>query len=389
MSVFKRKCPEWLAGLLLGMINVMFYAWASKPYTIFAGYQNWGQSIYSTLKLSQLSGLPEAFFLQEKTSVGIIGLLLGASIASILANEFKIRLPASKTQVVEAIIGGVLMSVGVVLSRGCNWGGFFSAITALSLHGFAMLLGLFLGGYLGLRYTAWKISLVTKKIEVSYPDNHKQLKSLTNETLKLLVFTFEVAFIALVLTYYYTSAENGIFYTVILFFGFLVGVVIQRSRFCFTTAFRDLLYGPEFQRSIRIQKGIILGLIVSVTGTFVLKYKGYIDPMNYVYPVSLWNVVGGAIFAFGAVLAGGCASGVLWRTGEGYISSLLALISAVLSYPIARNLIRVPGVQVFIPNILGWELGLVATYFGLFLYFLLIYRLEKSYGKVKVISLKK
>jgi hypothetical protein len=71
------------------------------------------------------------------------------------------------------------------------------------------------------------------------------------------------------------------------------------------------------------------------------------------------------------------------------LDSVVYPTSAVLSYPIARNLIRVPGVQVFIPNILGWELGLVATYFGLFLYFLLIYRLEKSYGKVKVVSLKK
>ena len=39
-----------------------------------------------------------------------------------------------------------------MLAFGCNIGGFFSAVSALSLSGFGMMLGLGLGAFLGLRY---------------------------------------------------------------------------------------------------------------------------------------------------------------------------------------------------------------------------------------------
>src|SRR5205814_3362458 len=46
--------------------------------------------------------------------------------------------------------------VGATLAFGCNIGGFFSAISALSLAGFAMMVGLGVGAFLGLRYLVWE-----------------------------------------------------------------------------------------------------------------------------------------------------------------------------------------------------------------------------------------
>jgi len=373
-EIFGRPWPEHLAGILLGTVNIIFYAWALKPYTIFSGYQVWGQHVYNIINLGWLSGAPMTQVLQDKTSVGIIGLVLGASIAAILSKEFRVRLPKSKLQVIEAIFGGILMSFGVVLSFGCNWGGFFSAITALSLHGWAMFLGLIVGGYLGQLYTRYRISFEIVGSKDTFVESTG--KPVLGRWMPKILLTSEALFIILALAYYGSGfAGDGALYSVILFFGILVGIIIQRSRFCFTTAFRDLFYGPEFDRSIRIHKGIVLGLLIGVTGTFVLKYRGFVEPSNYVYPVSFVNILGGMVFAFGAVLAGACASGVLWRAGEGYVNALLTIFTAVLVYPILRKVFTVSGAGFFMPS-LGWANGMVLTYILLLLYLAFIIYLE-------------
>jgi len=108
---------------------------------------------YSGLKFV---GAPKLGVLTEPTSVGDIGAIIGAMIAAMLSNEFRIRRNISKLDVVKSIVGDVLMAFEVSLAFGCNWGGFLSAITSWSLHGFAFLLGALFGGYMGLRYTLWK-----------------------------------------------------------------------------------------------------------------------------------------------------------------------------------------------------------------------------------------
>ncbi|MEM2742227.1 MAG: YeeE/YedE thiosulfate transporter family protein [Nitrososphaeria archaeon] len=378
-TIFRRTWPEHLAGLLLGIVNVIFYAWASKPYTIFSGYQIWGQHVYNLINLGNVSGKPLAPILEDKTSVGIIGLFLGASVAAILSNEFKVRLPYSKIQAIEAVFGGILMSLGVVLAFGCNWGGFFSAITALSLHGWAMFLGLIIGGYLGQRYVKWKLSFETTYAKKAFKESLGGLekRSFLGKGFLKILFVIEIFIIMLLLSYYsYVQVADGSLYGVILLFGIVVGIIIQRSRFCFATAFRDLIYGPEFFRSIRIHKGIILGLLVGVAGGFVLKYRGYVDILNYVAPVSFLNIVGGIIFALGTVLAGACASGILWRAGEGHVSALLAIFTAVLVYPVFRKIVPTTGAGFFIPN-LGWAAGTVAIFITILVYYLFILYLEK------------
>ena len=138
---------------LLGILNVFFLAWALKPFTIFSGFLNWGHHIYETVGLADFTGPPGSNLLLNKTSVGDIGLLLGAFTAAVLSNEFRIRKPLTKSEYLEGFLGGFLMALGTVLSVGCNWGGFFSAITVLSLHGFLMFIGLIVGGWLGLFFS--------------------------------------------------------------------------------------------------------------------------------------------------------------------------------------------------------------------------------------------
>jgi len=106
------------------------------------------------------------------------------------------------------------------------------------------------------------------------------------------------------------------------------GFTLQRSRFCFASAFRDLfLFG-----SGQVMKGIIVGLAVSTIGFAIIMYSKVPSPgfeifpsEAHILPVGLSTIVGGLFFGFGMVLAGGCVSGSLYRMAEGYVASWVTM----------------------------------------------------------------
>jgi uncharacterized membrane protein YedE/YeeE len=110
-------------------------------------------------------------------------------------------------------------------------------------------------------------------------------------------------------------------------FGLAFGFVLQRGRFCFTSAFRDLfLLGHG-----RTMKGVLLGLAVASVGFGVVMARqipvaagGFDPPTAHVLPVGAHTALGGLLFGIGMVLAGGCVSGSLYRMAEGYLASWVA-----------------------------------------------------------------
>ena len=388
--------PEWIGGILLGFINILFFAWALKPFTIYTGFLNWGQHIYAYIAGSNPLGSPRVHPLLERTSVGDIGLLLGAFLAAILAGEFRLRFPSSKLDYAEGALGGFLMALGVVLAVGCNWGGFFSAITALSAHGFFMFIGLLIGGLLGSLYVGWRTRAEFERLELEFSE--ESLESSVSEErkggipytlIRISGLTLLVLVISAIVSYMLRAPDGGKFIGILLM-GMAVGVVIQRSRFCFASAFRDILHGGgEFKRSVRLQIGIALGIMVGATGVFILKYMGYVSPEAYVKSAGWSNIVGGILFGLGMVIAGGCASGSLWRAAEGHVKLWVALAAAILSYAPLRYVIRTHAEWIYGPKIslvstLGWAWGLIFVYLTMTAWILLVlyldYRRGMAYG---------
>jgi len=35
-----------IAGILIGLVNIMSCIWVKKPFTVYTGFLNWGQHIY-------------------------------------------------------------------------------------------------------------------------------------------------------------------------------------------------------------------------------------------------------------------------------------------------------------------------------------------------------
>jgi uncharacterized membrane protein YedE/YeeE len=375
-----------IAGILIGLVNIVSYVWVKKPFTVYTGFLNWSQHIYSLIRLSSIAGVPKLIPLLEPTSVGDIGAIIGAMIAASLAIEFAIRRISNRVEVFEAIAGGVLMALGVSLAFGCNWGGFLSAITSWSLHGFAFLVGALIGGYLGLKYVTWRAEKIMKELELeivsSSSEEFTQILSVSKARKSLgkyMALAVAIVMLTLLIAYY---ASIGSPMVGGLFIGITIGILLQRARFCFATAFRDLFNGPENARALDIHKGIAIAILVGSTGVFALKFMGMVKEDIGVAPVYITNTVGGLLFIFGSVLAGGCASGILWRTGEGHIKTWIALLSTVLAYPIFFQLIR-PYVagnpRIFIPYSIGWIQAFIFMIIFITLYILSIYYLEYKY----------
>ncbi|MDR7548418.1 MAG: YeeE/YedE family protein [Armatimonadota bacterium] len=173
-------------------------------------------------------------------------------------------------------------------------------------------------------------------------------------------------------------------------FGLAFGFVLQRSRFCFASAFRDLfLFGHG-----RIMRGILGGLAVATAGFAVLMQRmvpnpslGVIAPEAHVAPLGAHLILGGLLFGVGMVIAGGCVSGSLYRIGEGYVASGVALLGIVAGLALGahtwnfwwRSSIR-GGLVLWLPQVGGYGMALVVTFLLLLGAYLLVVWWEVRQG---------
>ncbi|MGV0869904.1 YeeE/YedE thiosulfate transporter family protein [Corynebacterium kalidii] len=108
--------------------------------------------------------------------------------------------------------------------------------------------------------------------------------------------------------------------------GAVLGFVMQRGRFCVTGFLRDIFT----QRTWRGVTALLVVIAVHAVGLTALTSAGVIEPsVGDFAPLAV--VVGGVIFGLGIVLAGGCASGTWYRSGEGLVGSWIALAMYALS----------------------------------------------------------
>jgi hypothetical protein len=75
-----------------------------------------------------------------------------------------------------------------------------------------------------------------------------------------------------------------------------------------------------------------VAFLVCVSGFSLLKFSEIKDLTAHIAPSAGFPaIIGGFVFAIGMTLAGGCASGSLWRAGEGHVKLWLAVLAFSLS----------------------------------------------------------
>ena len=150
--LFEKQWPIWIGGLLLGIGNVFLFAF-DRPWTVSNGVRNWGDWLFNEIGVIQINVLPPNLF---SSSVLCFGMIIGALVAALLGRQFQVRMAPAR-ELFKGLFGGALMGIGAALAFGCNIGGFFSAISALSMAGVAMMFGLGIGAFVGLKLLVWEI----------------------------------------------------------------------------------------------------------------------------------------------------------------------------------------------------------------------------------------
>lgn len=159
---------------------------------------------------------------------------------------------------------------------------------------------------------------------------------------------------------------------VLLALGTGVGFVLQKSRFCFTAAFRD----PMITGITELTRAVILFVGISILGFGVVYQiaKSIHYPLSLnIFPLSLATIVGGILFGIGMVIAGGCVSGLLMRIGEGFGMQMVAFIGLLIGALAGKNSQAFwkkafgewPGI--FLPDLFGWIPTLILEILFLFL----------------------
>jgi uncharacterized membrane protein YedE/YeeE len=127
--------------------------------------------------------------------------------------------------------------------------------------------------------------------------------------------------------------------------GVVFGAVAQRTHFCTMGAIADIVNMGDWNR----MRQWLLAIAVAILGTNLLAFFGVIDLSKALYtgPRLIWlsNIVGGALFGFGMVLASGCGSKNLVRIGGGNLKSLVVFAVLGLSaFMTLKGILAVPRV---------------------------------------------
>ncbi len=179
---------------------------------------------------------------------------------------------------------------------------------------------------------------------------------------------FAIFIFLLLLLLFQLSTQLALIFAVSLALGF----TLQKSRFCFVSAFRD----PLLVGTTKLTEALILLLVISIPSFALVLHLATIFNLPiklYVTPFGIHTIIGGILFGVGMVLAGGCASGTLMRVGEGFAMQMVALwgifIGAFLgkySLPYWLEIFHeFPGI--FLPDILGWIPAILIQLLVLFL----------------------
>jgi uncharacterized protein len=119
---------------------------------------------------------------------------------------------------------------------------------------------------------------------------------------------------------------------------FAFGAIVQRTNFCTMGGVADVVNFGDWTR----MRQWLLAIAVAIAGTTLLDASGLIDVRWSFYTserfTPLAYLIGGLMFGFGMVLAGGCGSKSLVRAGAGSLKSVVVLlILGIVAYMTLRG----------------------------------------------------
>ncbi|KEK28958.1 MULTISPECIES: selenium metabolism membrane protein YedE/FdhT [Shewanella] len=369
------------AVIAAGILSTYYFGLTGTFWAVTGEFTRWGGHLlqlvganpetWGYFKVIGLQGSP----LDRIDGMMIIGMFGGCIAAALWANNVKLRMPQSRIRIAQALIGGIIAGFGARLAMGCNLAAFFTGIPQFSLHAWFFALATAAGSYFGARFTLlpmFRIPVKLKKVDKASSVKQDENQARRRFRIGMLVFA---AIIGWGLLTMFNAPKLGI----AMLCGVGFGLLIERAQICFTSAFRDMWITGR----THMAKAIILGMAVSAIGIYSYVQLGVPPKIMWAGPNA---VIGGLLFGFGIVLAGGCETGWMYRAVEGQVhfwwvglgnvlgSTLLAYYWDDLAQPLATSWDKVNLLSSF-----GDKGGLLVTYLLLALSFAAMLLWEKRF----------
>lgn len=193
-----------------------------------------------------------------------------------------------------------------------------------------------------------------------------------------------ITILAVIFGFYLNNQKLATFWI----FGIAFGMILQRSRFCFTAGFRD----PIMTGSTSLTRVVFLAISIGTIGFTALSFGSVLSGgkplgLDAVFPLSVLTVIGGILFGIGMVIAGACGSGVLMRFGEGYQLQWVSFVFFVFGSVVGawamgflEPIFNDKKWAIYLPDYLGWTGALVFQ----FTIILIIYIVAIKWQKKKI-----
>lgn len=352
------------AVIAAGILSAYYFGLTGTFWAVTGEFTRWGGhllqfagvdiSTWGYFKILGMQGTP----LTRVDGVMVMGMFAGSLAAALWANNVKLRLPQRPIRVLQALVGGIIAGFGARLAMGCNLAAFFTGIPQFSLHAWFFAIATAIGSLAGAKVSLlplFRTPLKLQKVSAAQPVARNPAQERSRFRMGMLVFG---AFMAWALAKVFDAPKLGF----AALFGLAFGLLIERGQVCFTSAFRDLWITGRTQMA----KAIIFGMAAGTIGVYSYVQLGLEPKIFWAGPNAL---IGGLLFGFGIVLAGGCETGWMYRAMEGQVhfwlvgvgnligATLLALVWDALAPAIAINYDKVNLLKSF-----GPQGGLLLTY---------------------------
>ena len=376
------------AIIALGVMAAYYFGLTGTYWAVTGEFTRWGGHIMNLLgvdtstwgyfKILGLQGTP----LDRVDGVMIIGMFAGAFAAAAMANNIKFRLPQSNIRIAQALIGGIIAGFGARIGMGCNLASFFTGIPQFSLHAWFFTIMTLVGVWLGTKVVLLPFFRSHTKLEKvsSQKDIGTSKENQSREKMLFALGVLVLLGVGIWVAYLMTQGKipEGKKIPVLaiaMLFGVGFGFIISRAQICFTSAFRDLfITGRGY-----MARAVIVGMMVSTIGVFSYIMLGLPPKIMWAAPNA---VIGGLLFGFGIVMAGGgelrAVEGQVhyWIVGVGNVigSTLLAATWDYYAEPLATSFPKINLLESF-----GNYGGLVVSYVLLFTFLAFVLWIERQY----------
>lgn len=302
------------AVIAAGILSAYYFGLTGTYWAVTGEFTRWGGEILQSLGVNteewgyyKIISLEGTIF-SRIDGLMILGMFAGCIAAALWANNIGIRMPQNRIRIVQALVGGALAGFGARLAMGCNLASLFTGIPQFSLHAWFFTITTAIGSYAGVKFTLLPMFRPPLKLK----KGAGQVKQSDPNQAKRRFRIGMVIFFAWVIASIYVMQAVSIKLGFAMLCGLGFGLLIERAQICFTSAFRDLwATGRAY-----MGKAIIYGMLIGTLCVFSYIQLGMNPKIMWAGPNA---IIGGLLFGFGIVLAGGCETGWMYRAMEGQV----------------------------------------------------------------------